>query len=137
MKPVFKKILLVVSVVIAAAICYTLYQWYKPHRNVQSETAVTISAAQLYQAFQANEKNPAYLDKAVQVSGTVAETKTNQAGKTVCYLDTNDPAAIINCTFTDSTTIQTGQQVSIKGRCVGYTGGDFPQATIVECRLIK
>ena len=128
---------MVVSVVIVAAIGYALYQWYKPHRNVQSEEAVTISAAQLYQAFQANEKNPQYLDKAVQVNGLVAETKTNQAGKTVCYLETNDPAAIINCTFTDSTTVQAGQQVSIKGRCVGYTAGDFPQATLVECRLIK
>ena len=137
MKPILKKILLVVSVVILVAISYALYQWYKPHRNVQSETAVTISAAQLYQAFQANEKNPAYLDKAVQVSGTVAETKINQAGKTVCYLETNDPAAIINCTFTDSTTVQAGQPVSIKGRCVGYIAGDFPQATIVECRLVK
>lgn len=137
MKPIFKKILLAFLLLAVLLVSYALYQWYKPHRNVQNEEAVTVTANALYKAFQANEKDPKYLDKAIQVSGTVAETKTNQAGKTVCYLNTDDPAAIINCTFTDSVALQANQPVNIKGRCTGYTGGILPQVTIVECSIIK
>ena len=135
MKPVFKKLLLVVLILISLVVAFALYQWYKPARNVQNEKAVTISAVQLYQAFQTNQKDPRYLDKAIQVSGTIAETKTNQAGKTVCILQTSDPIFGINCTFIKNTTLQQQQQVTIKGLCTGYLSG--ADVVLIDCEIIK
>lgn len=135
MKPVFKKILLAVLLLVVIAVSYGLYQWYKPHRNVHNEDAVAIAAPALYKAFQANEKDPRYLDKALQVNGTITETKTNQAGKTVCILQTDDLIFGINCTFTKNTTLQSQQQVTIKGLCTGYLSG--ADVVLIDCELVK
>jgi hypothetical protein len=135
MKPIFKKILLAVLVLVVIAVSYGLYQWYKPHRNVQNEEAVIVTAPALYKAFQANEKDPRYLDKAIQVSGVITETKTNQAGKTVCILQTDDLIFGINCTFTKNTTLQPQQQVTIKGLCTGYLSG--ADVVLIDCDLVK
>jgi hypothetical protein len=135
MKPIFKKILLAFVLLVAVALAYGLYQWFKPARNVQKETAVVITAPQLYKAFQANEKEPRYLDKAVQVSGTIAEAKTNQAGKTVCILQTDDLIFGINCTFKKNTTLQAGQNVVVKGLCTGYLSG--ADVVLIDCELVQ
>ena len=135
MKPVVKKVLLAVVVVIAVALAYGMYQWFKPARNVQTESAVTVTAPELYKSFQANEKDTRYLDKAVQVSGTVSETKTNQQGKTVCILQTDDLIFGINCTFKKNTTLQPQQQVVIKGLCTGYLSG--ADVVLIDCELAK
>lgn len=135
MKPIYKKILFAIVLLIAVALVYGLYQWFKPARNVQRESAVTVTAPALYKAFQVNEKDPQYLDKAVQVSGTVAETKTNQAGKTVCILQTDDLIFGINCTFKKNTTLQPQQQVVIKGLCTGYLSG--ADVVLIDCEQVK
>ena len=135
MKPNYKKILFAVVLLIAVALAYGMYQWFKPARNVQKETAVTVAAPELYKAFQANEKDTHYLDKAVQVSGTIAETKTNQQGKTVCILQTDDLIFGINCTFKKNTTLQPQQQVVIKGLCTGYLSG--ADVVLIDCEQVK
>ena len=135
MKPNVKKILLAVFLLIVLAAGYGLYQWFKPHRNVQSEKAVTITAPELYKAFQANEKDPKYLDKAIQVSGIIAETNTNQAGKMVCILQTEDPVFGVNCTFIKNTTLQPQQPVIIKGLCTGYLSG--ADVVLIDCEVVK
>jgi hypothetical protein len=135
MKPIFKKLIIALVLLVAVALVYGGYQWFKPARNVQSETAVTITATDLYKAFQANEKEPKYLDKAVQVSGTVVETNTNQAGQTVCILQSDDPVFGINCTFRKNTPIQKGQQIILKGLCTGYLSG--ADVVLRDCELAK
>lgn len=137
MKPLFKKLLLALVLLIAIVLVVGAYQWFKPARNVQNETAVTITAPNLYKAFQANEKEPEYLDKAVQVSGVISETSTNQKGQTVCYLETGDAMAIINCTFSNKASIKPGEQITVKGRCTGYVGDLLPQVTLVDCKLVR
>ena len=135
MKRIWKRILILVGILLVAGAAYFLYMWYKPARDVRDENAVTVQANELLKAFAANEKEPKYLDKAVQVSGEVLETKSNQQGKTVCILKTDDPFFGINCTFKDSQTLKVGEQITIKGICTGY----LPDADVVmiECYLIK
>ena len=107
--------------------------WYMPHRDVQNEKAVVITANDLLKAFVANEKDPKYLDKAVQVSGEVLESKTNQEGKTVCILKTEDPFFGVNCTFKNNAAIKAGDNVSVKGICTGYlTGADV---VMIDCSI--
>lgn len=136
MKPLLKKILIAFVVLVAIALVYGAYEWFKPARNVQKETAVTVTAPDLYKAFQANEKEPRYIDKAVQVSGAITETSTNQLGQTVCFLDTGDPMAIINCTFSNKQAVKPGAQITVKGRCTGYVGDLLPQVTLVDCKIV-
>jgi len=135
MKRIWKRILILVGIVLIVGTAYFLYVWYKPARDVRDESAVTVKAGDLLKAFGANEKEPKYLDKAVQVSGEVLEAKTNQQGKTVCILKTDDPFFGINCTFKDNQILKVGEQVIIKGICTGY----LPDADVVmiECYLIK
>jgi len=66
--------------------------------------------------------NAIYLDKAIVVSGEIAELNINQADQTVVILKTGDPISGIVCTIKEkpATPLQIGQQVKIKGFCSGY-----------------
>ncbi|MES2778102.1 MAG: hypothetical protein V4722_28260 [Bacteroidota bacterium] len=125
------KSLIVLSLPVLGGVLSFLGTWYMPHRDVKTEKAVVISADELLKAFITNEKEPKYLDKAVQVSGEVMETKTNQEGKTVCYLKTSDPFSVINCTFKDNTTVTAGQQLTVTGICTGYLSG--ADVVMIDC----
>ena len=105
---------------LTAIVGYKLYN--KPHRNVEDEEAMRVDAADLFDEFQRDERtaNVRYLDKALEVKGTISEILTNQDGQTVLILKTNDPLFGISCTMTDPVTVQPGMHVTIKGICTGY-----------------
>ena len=135
MRPFFKKLLIVLAILLVAGTIFFVKVWYMPHRNVKTETAVRITANQLLNAFIKNEKEPKYLDKAVEVTGEAMETKTNQQGKTVCLLKTDDPFFGINCTFKDNTTVTTGQKITITGICTGYLSG--ADVVMIDCFIAQ
>jgi hypothetical protein len=115
-----------------------LYVYFKPHRDVATEKGVALTAQQLFDAFKANEAdaNAKYLDKAIELSGEVADITTNQDGNTVANFKTNDPLFVINCTFkTKPDELKPGQTITFKGICTGY----IPDANVVinEGVLIK
>jgi len=57
----------------------------------------------------------------MEVTGTVSEILTNQDGRSVLVLKTNDPLFGISCTMTDDISrVQPGMSVTIKGICTGY-----------------
>lgn len=105
---------------LTAIVGYNLYN--KPHRNVEDEQALRVDATELFDEFQTDEKtaNLRYLDKTLEVRGTISEMLTNQDGKAVLVLKTNDPLFGISCTMTDSVTVRAGMHVTIKGICTGY-----------------
>jgi hypothetical protein len=95
----------------------------KPHRSVADEVAIEVSSSDLFQQFETNEEagNTKFLDKAILVSGEVAEIVTNQEGKTVVILATDNPLFGVSCTMEGSSDdVQIGSTVTIKGICVGY-----------------
>ena len=129
-------ILFVIGIVCAAGVVYYVYN--KPHRDVTTEKGVQLSAQNLYDAFKTNEQeaNKQYLDKAIQLTGEVANVSTNQDGKTVVDFKTNDPLVVINCTFKDNPgALKPGQTITFKGICTGY----IPDANVVinEGVLVK
>ena len=88
--------------------------------------------------FRTNEAsaNSQYLDKAIELTGTVADVSTNQEGQKVVNFSTNDPLVMINCTFkTDPGNLKAGDSITFKGICTGY----IPDANVVinEGVLIK
>jgi hypothetical protein len=118
-----RKIFMVLIVLIVAGIGYGLYVWNKPHRDVKDEKGILITAAAIFDSFVVNETraNTLYLNKAIQVTGEVAEVKKNQDDQTVVYLKTNDPMFGVNCTFKeDPGPLEKGTTITFKGICTGY-----------------
>jgi hypothetical protein len=120
----YKKIIIGVIILIAViALTCGLYIWNKPARNVAREDAIKISAVAIFDSFNNNEisANKVFLNKAIEVTGTVNAVKKNQAGQTVVLLKSNDPMFGVNCTFKkDPGTIDTNSTITFKGICTGY-----------------
>lgn len=138
MKKWMKILLSVAGIGLVAGLILLYWIFNKPHRDVAKEQGIELTAQQLYDAFKNNETqaNSLYLDKAIQLSGTVADISTNQAGQKVVNFSTNDPLVMINCTFkTDPGSLKAGDTITFKGICTGY----IPDANVVinEGVLIK
>jgi hypothetical protein len=105
-----------------AGVVVFLRTWYMPHRNVQSEKGIAVTADAIFTAYSTDEAkaNATYLNKAVEVSGTVASVTKNQDGKTVVMLKTADPMFGVQCTLAGEATAQPGEQVTVKGVCTGF-----------------
>lgn len=102
---------------------YLYYLNNKPHRDVTKEQGMVVTAEQIFNEFTANESaaNQKYLNKAIEVSGEVAEVKKNQDSNTVVILKTTDPIFGVNCTFKeDPGAIQPGGNITFKGICTGF-----------------
>jgi hypothetical protein len=105
--------------------------WYKPHRNVNDEKALVVTAQTILEAYTTDEQkaNSLYLDKAIAVQGDVSEVTKTPQGKTVISLKTSDPMAGIRCTMKENATVAVGENVTIKGICTGY----LMDVTLVDC----
>jgi hypothetical protein len=131
-----KSILALILFIIIAVTSYALYIWYKPARNVAKEKGIQITAVAIFDSFSNNEQsaNRHYLNKAIEVTGKVANVKKNQAGQTVVYLQASDAVFGVNCTFKqDPGTITKGNTITFKGICTGY----LSDVVINEGILIK
>lgn len=109
--------------------------WNKPHRTAEGEKGLRIAAGALQQAYATNEAeaNAKYLDKVLEVSGTVAAKEVNQDGKTVIYLD--DALSGVGCTLREAGAgAQEGRAVVVKGFCSGSNGMGVAMR---ECVIIK
>ena len=120
----WKKVtLVIVLLIITGGLAYAYYVWNKPQRDVSDEKGIVITAPAIFDSFVNNEAaaNKAFLNKAIEVTGTVTGVKKNQAGKTVVYLQSSDPMFGVNCTFKqDPGNIEKGSQITFKGICTGY-----------------
>lgn len=133
-----KVLLTVAAIGLIAGLLMVYWIFNKPHRDVAKEKGIALSAQQVYDAFRTNEAsaNSQYLDKAIELTGTVADISTNQEGQKVVNFSTNDPLVMINCTFkTDPGNLKAGDTITFKGICTGY----IPDANVVinEGVLIK
>lgn len=108
----------------------------KPHRSVDVDEFIPIGARRLYMAFRSNEAlaNGVYLDKVVQVDGSVSAVLANQDGEQVVLLEGGDDLYGISCSMVEETAdIKPGMSVKIKGICTGY----LSDVIVVRGRLVK
>lgn len=100
------------------------YRYYnKEHREVDDEKSIVVSAINLFNDFSQDEDtaNKKYLNKVLEVTGTVRESMVNQQGSTVLVLETNDAFGGVTCTLeSEAATIKINSEVTIKGICTGY-----------------
>lgn len=130
-----KRIVVGTSLAVIALALAIIFVWNKPHRDAADEKGVRVTAAALQQAYAADEAaaNAKFLDKTLEVSGTVAGTEKNQDGKTVLYLD--DALAGVGCTLREAGAgAQEGQAIVVKGFCSGSNGMGV---TMRECVVVE
>jgi hypothetical protein len=115
------------------------YQYNRPHHNAgNTEASVNISAVELYQQYQQNETlaNSKYLDKVIEVKGTVAEVQANDKSYIV-LLQTTQPMAAVNCQFSNEQKenpplAAKGENITIKGKCTGF----LMDVNLVDCVIV-
>jgi len=137
MKPL-RVILLVVLLLIVCGGGYFLSQWYKPHRSAANEKGVVFKASQLVAAYTGNEHaaDSLYLNKTLEVSGTVAEWGKNDAGQSTALFKSDDLMTSVFCTFKtgeDATAKIAGDSITVKGFCSGLVG----DVKLTDCILKK
>lgn len=101
---------------------------YKMYNKQHTDTAaakadVTLTPQELVAAFEAdeNQANAKYLDKLIQVEGTVTAVNTPEKGSSLT-LDTGNPLAAIICEFENGSStagVKQGDKVTVKGYCTG------------------
>ncbi len=107
-----KKIILLIVTLVLVVGAYSGYKHlYKAHRNIETEVAVMeVDAFKLKMFFKRN-KTEEVLNKTVSVYGIV----TGIEGNTITLED------MIQCSFDgELPSVKIDDQVSIKGRCIGY-----------------
>ncbi len=118
-----KKIIvgLVLAGLIGASLGYYLFN--KPLESTESmKVDYKMLPSELLMAFESDETqaNAKYLDKVIQVSGTVSKCETKD-NKVTVYLDTDNPMSNIIFQLEKSTTeIKEGETITLKGICTGY-----------------
>lgn len=131
-----KTFFVVALILILGGSAVAYFMWNKPTRNVENEKGIEITASQLVKEYQQNEAeaNKKYLDKTIQVTGSVSEVKNNQDGKATIILTSDDPFTGVFCTLKESLgSISTGSSVIIKGICSGMlTDVRLREAVVVK-----
>lgn len=117
-------VILLVCVAVAAAIGVGVGWglWNKPHAKVENMDGIAISATELCSQFAADEAkaNTQYLNKALEVSGTITKQENNQDGALVVTLQGDDPDKSVLCTMRDKNVVlESGKPVVVKGECSG------------------
>ena len=136
-----KKTLLAVIIALVAIAGITGYMlWNKPHKDVESADAVSITAADLYNIFitDSAKAKSLYTDKVLLVSGKVNRVSTNQQAQQVIYMDTPVSGAYINCTMEGKAdAVKAGDDITIKAICSGYISGDADMGLPSDVFLVR
>ena len=124
-----KKMLVFAGIVLCLLIlAATGFYWYqKPRASLANvRPAYTISAKELYNAFQQNEQkaNQQYMGKVIQVKGAVDNVQVTDSTLSILLIAPDEMGGV-NCNIAKS---KKGQQalptkgavIQVKGKCVGF-----------------
>ncbi len=97
-----------------------------------------ITAQALEKEFSDNESasTSKYVNRIVEVTGTIKEIKKGEAGTISIILGTGNELSSVICTFADgsgSGGLATGKEVTIRGQCSGY----LMDVLLNNCAFIK
>ena len=129
-----KKIIILVSLLSFLAVSTTIYFiWNKPHKNYfNAPVDISIEGTKLNEYYQNDlmDANLKFLDKILLVSGPV--TKLNSrlviiGDNIVCSLDSS---------YVLNTSIKLYDEISVRGRCIGYDDL-FGEVRIDHCFIMQ
>lgn len=117
-----KPLIIILILFVIGSFTAAYIMWNKPQRKVENEEGIKLTAAQLVRDYQSNEAeaNKKYLDKALQVTGSVAAINNNQDGNATVTLASDDAFTGVFCTIKEKpANVAVGKTVVIKGICSG------------------
>jgi len=122
----------IIALVLVALSAFLAYQYiYQDHRNIETEkaeyttTPQTIGDEFKLDALKSEKK---YLNKTIEVLGTITEVNTND-------ITLND---MLFCQFDNmiNQSIKINSKIKVKGRCIGYDDL-LEQVKLDQCTVIK
>lgn len=127
MKRSLKILIIIVSVLIVGIASAYLYLRYMPEDSVSvKSTDYVIAAANLVNEYEANAQaaDAKYIDRVLEVSGTIYEISTDQNNSTVIIIQDEEMGTGVLCTLTNESQkaakkLKEGDVISIKGTCTG------------------
>lgn len=120
-----KKVLIAVLLLAAIGGSVFYFVMNKPHKDVNDEKAISIAAPQLFSEYIANEQmaNNKFLNKAIEVNGTVATIDENQDKQKFIVLQTDDALNGVMCSMrSNDFSVKPGETITVKGFCSGFVG---------------
>jgi hypothetical protein len=134
--------LILVFILIIAGVAF--YVYYKPHRNVESESPnIVVGSTELFHKYMDNEKlaDSLYLNKIIEVTGEVGEIIKDQKGERVMILKEEEDIFGVVCTIDESdfdnktkaASIKVGDIVKVKGICSGFDS----DVKLNKCVVVK
>ncbi len=128
-----RKIFLAIIVLAITGAGFAVYLWSLPHKKVENAKGIAITAEQLAKEYSSNVKaaDARYLNKAIEVSGTIIEVDKNQDGGMMIVLKSEDMEKGIQCAMRDKGLgYAKGQNVVIKGFCSDY---GITRVSLTDC----
>ena len=105
---------IIIAIVLLVIVGFVAYNYiYQDHRDIQEEIAVyNMSSANIHQDFLEDLSNSEskYLDQTIEIKGVVTEINDSD-------LTLDDR---IFCTFDKLELTKLGDNITIKGRCIGF-----------------
>jgi flagellar basal body-associated protein FliL len=102
---------------------YTFFYSKTHHRDAQAEASVIITADSLSAAYQLDEQkaNTRFLNKAVEVTGTILSIDKDQANHTTLLMGKADAFSNVSITLLSEQPItqKIGETITVKGVCTG------------------
>jgi hypothetical protein len=129
-------VLLPVLILLSVAL-WAIYEYRKPHADAGDKTTnIYITAPDLYNDFAKNETtaNAKYLDKIIEVTGTINDIQTAN-GALIVMLNANQMMGGISCKMFDvkNNSFQNGEKIIVKGKCAGF----LSDVNLVDCVVKK
>jgi hypothetical protein len=142
MKKSFKIAIIALIVLALGAFSVWKFVWNKDHRTAEDEKPVAVvTASALLNEYETDEaaSNAKYLNKTVQVGGSVSSVTKDESGTVVVLLATESMMGTVSCTFSAldgkpvSVDVKEGDQINVKGICSGYT----IDVVLEQCAIVK
>lgn len=130
---------LIAAIIIIVVAIFGASLYNQPHREASDEDAVaSVTATELYEAYSSDEQksNELYLDKVLEVQGTIAAVNKEANDGLSVQLETSSDMGLIVCMLTpdeNHSKLNKGSEVKIKGICTGFT----LDVVLVRCSIIN
>jgi hypothetical protein len=152
---IFKRILILLGIIILIAAGTGFYMFNMPHRNIsEARTDYKLQASALVKEYldDQNRANEKYLDEEgdsgiIEITGTIASTKKDFNDQLVVLLKDNKDQAGVSCTFpsdqnTDPDLFKTGDKITVKGVIRSGAAYDkdlemYENVILEECSIIN
>ncbi len=127
-------LIIVLVVVIGGATAYYMYN--KKSASIEDlKTDLSVDASALVSAFEEDENaaNADYLEKVIEVSGTVDKSETADGIQSI-YLQTVGGMGMVLCQMEEEIIPPAnGEKIQIKGICTGY----LMDVVLVKCKVVN